>query len=181
MSYSEVFDEQKDFEISEIEESGIGFVPEEIKPEYESPSISMNTGGRFVKHEVIGGATVRQRVGDKPIEVSISGVCFQSTADDLILLRNAKYAKLLSDRFPNGNLKAHIVSVSTDPMSEGGAAPIHGEDGKEPELLYTYSIEAVEILDIGDAELEGLDNLSQVFSETAEAAGEEIDEILSNF
>lgn len=140
------FENSVDFEINEITGSETGPVPREpIEFEYPNPAISIDTGGNFVSHEIIGGATVRQRIGDQPLEISIDGVVTENTASKLDLLRNATSVTLLSGRFAQDSIRVHVVSISTDPMSSGGAA-----DLKSGQFLYSFSLECVEILEVGD-------------------------------
>lgn len=147
MEMSTAFDDPNNFriEIPADAESDTGPVPEVINFEYTNPAISINTGGRFIKHGIIGGATVRQRIGDEPLEIDITGVCIEQTARQIALLRNAKYVILYSGHLPVGSIRAQIVSISTDPFEEGGAVKL-GED----EFLYSYTLNAVEIDDSGD-------------------------------
>jgi len=108
--------------------------------EYSNPAVGIDTGGNFVKHDIIGGPTVRQKVGSQPMQISIKGIAKEETAKDLEVLRNAKQATLISDRFAEDAVTVHIVSVTTDPMEDGGAADI-----VEGEFLYSFSLECVEI------------------------------------
>lgn len=132
-------------EVPDNEGSETGPTPDEILFEYSNPSIDISTGSNFVTHDIIGGATVRQRIGDKPLDISISGICTENTARKLELLRNAKKVTLLSDRFSQSSITCHVGSLSTSPLEDGGAA-----DLKSGNFLYTYSLNCVEILDTGD-------------------------------
>lgn len=142
-SYSNVID----FEIDSIADGETGQLPDApIEFEYPNPSIGIDTGGNFVKHDIIGGATVRQRIGDQPLEISISGVCVEETASKLEMLRNAQSVTMLSNRFPQDSITAHVISVSTDPMEDGGSADL--VSGK---FLYAFSLECVEITQFSEA------------------------------
>lgn len=142
------FQDALDFEITNITGSDTGPVPNgSIEFEYPNPAIGVDTGGNFVTHDIIGGATVRQRIGDQPLEISIGGVATEDTVAELELLRNALAVTLLSDRFSQNSVRVHVVSVSTDPLSDGGAA-----DLRTGEFLYQFSLECVEILDTGEIE-----------------------------
>jgi len=124
--------------LSEIEE-----IEQTISFEYEAPAISVDTAGRFVSHEIIGGTTVRQKIGEDPVEVEIDGVCKESTARRIDNLRNAKYATIYSNRLPAGSLQVQFASTSTTPMSNSGAVGIN-DNGAE--FLYNFSLSTVEVI-----------------------------------
>lgn len=115
----------------------------EIRFDHSAPAIGIDTGGRFVKHEIVGGPVVRQRVGAEPIEVSITGVCKEPTAKELDRLRTVDYGTIYSNRLPNESLDVHFVSTSTQPLSDGGAVELKDDDA---EFLYTYDLECVEVV-----------------------------------
>lgn len=145
-SYGQDFTE---FEIDSIvwEEDAVDEV-DSIEPQYSSPAIAVDSAGRFVTHEIIGGKTVRQKIGEDPIEISIDGVCKESTARDLDLLRDAKYGKIRANRLPFEGIRVHFASISTEPFDDAGAVALSNEgmaDQTESEFLYTYSIECVEL------------------------------------
>lgn len=158
--YKDAYTDFVEFEIIDIVDSDSGQSPDgPITFEYPNPAISVDSGSNFAKHEIIGGTTVRQRIGDQPLHVSISGVANAETARELDKLRNAQNATILSDRFPQDSLLVHVVSVSTDPLEDGGAA-----DMKSGQFLYTFDMECVEIHDSADiavADSEIPDNLTQ--------------------
>lgn len=133
-----------EFKISNIQwEEDAARTPGEIEPQYGSPAISVDTKGRFVKHEIIGGTTVRQKIGENPVEVSINGVCGESVARDLDALRDAKWGDIFSGRFPSDSLRVQFASVSTSPMEDSGAVPL---DGDQSEFLYNYDLSCIEVL-----------------------------------
>jgi len=107
---------------------------------YTNPTIAIDTSGRFAKHEIVGGTTVRQKIGEDPINVSINGVCKPQTAKNIDKLRNAINGKIFSDRLPGGSLVVQFGSTSTEPLDDGGAADI--EDGK---FLYTFQMNCIEV------------------------------------
>jgi hypothetical protein len=111
--------------------------------DYPNPTVSIDTSGRFAKHEIIGGATVRQKIGEDPINISVNGVCKRRTANQIDSLRDAKSGKIFSDRLPGSNdaLRVQFGSTMTEPLSDGGAADI--EDG---EYLYSFQINAIEVI-----------------------------------
>ena len=51
-----------------------------IPLEYEQPNVSISSQARYVEHEVIGGMTVRQKVGEEPKQIAIDGICLEDTA-----------------------------------------------------------------------------------------------------
>jgi hypothetical protein len=114
----------------------------DIEFEYKSPAISVDTSGRFKTHEIIGGTTVRQKIGDDPIEVSVNGVCKESTAKKLDELRNASYGVILTNRLPNDFLRVQFASTSTSPMDDAGAVAISDQ---QSEFLYNFTLSAVEV------------------------------------
>lgn len=143
--YSSVWDDFSQFKISEVEQSDTGIAPANVEFEYKNPAISIDTGGDFVEHNIVGGATVRQRIGDRPLEVDISGVCEEGTANDLDRLRNAEFGTIESSRFPTDSITVHFVSINTSPLKDGGAVKQDSD-----EFLYTYTLNCVEIRDSAD-------------------------------
>lgn len=176
-SVSEAYDERVPFKITDLElerDSSFAFTKTEnnkIVParnaetteedtlfakdiqfgEFSNPSVAIDGAGRFAKHEIIGGATVRQKVGEDPLNISIDGVCDERTANRIDGLRNVKKATIISSRLPGsqregGNssggasMTVQFGSTSTEPLGDGGVADL--ETG---ELLYSYSIEAIEV------------------------------------
>lgn len=130
-----------DFEIDSIAyEDDAAATPTPITFEYAAPGISVDTKGRFAKHEIVGGSTVRQKIGEDPVEVSISGVCKESKARKLDNLRDAKYGTIYSNRLPGGSLTVQFASVSTSPMEETGAVELG-----ETDFLYTFDMTCVEV------------------------------------
>lgn len=111
-----------------------------IEFEYENPSIAIDSAGRFKKHKIIGGKTVRQKIGEDALNIRIEGICKQDTAKKIDSLRDAKEGKLSSDRFYNSSIKVQFASASTDPMRDGGAAEL-----KSGDLLYRFVLNCVEI------------------------------------
>jgi hypothetical protein len=122
---------------------GIGGTWGEVEFDYSAPSITVDTGGRFATHEIVGGPVVRQRIGSEPIEVSITGVCKERIAKQLDRLRTVEYGTLYSNRLPDESLDVQFITVSTQPLSDGGA--VEAKDNLA-EFLYTYDIECVEVV-----------------------------------
>jgi hypothetical protein len=119
--------------------------------EFDNPTVAIDGGGRFVKHNIIGGPVVRQKIGEEPLQVSVNGVCDKRTANKIDFLRNVNSATFISSRLPGsasenniaeggGSLRVQIGSTSTEPITDGGAADL--ETG---EYLYSYSINAIEV------------------------------------
>jgi hypothetical protein len=125
--------------------------PKIVIDEYPNPTVSIDGAGRFAKHEIIGGATVRQKIGEDPLNISVNGVCEEKTANKIDALRDAKVGRMYSTRLPGstdsegdddgGSMLVQFGSTSTEPITDGGAA-----DFKTGELLYTYSINAIEVI-----------------------------------
>lgn len=111
--------------------------------DYPNPTVSIDTSGRFAKHDIIGGTTVRQKIGEDPINLSINGVCKRQTANQIDALRDAKNGKIISDRLPGGSdgLRVQFGSTSTEPMTDGGSA-----DLKDGRYLYSFQINAIEVI-----------------------------------
>lgn len=107
--------------------------------DYANPDIEVDGSARFAVHEIVGGTTVRQRIGQDPIEIAIDGVCDEDTAAEVDLLRSAELVTVISARLEN-NVRCQVASTSTAPLSSGGAA-----DMKSGEFLYEYSINLVEV------------------------------------
>jgi len=104
---------------------------------YEQPDIIVDSSSRFVEHEILGGTTVRQKVGENPDQVEISGVCLQSEANQIDKLKKTNFVELISHR---RNLdSAQVVDTNTEPFEPGGAI-----DDKNQEMLYFFTIQLVE-------------------------------------
>lgn len=143
--YTDVYEKNhKDFEIDGIEyEDDASETPDPIEFKYEAPAISVDTAGRYSKHSIIGGSTVRQKIGEEPIQVTVKGVVKESTARKLDSLRDARFGTIYSDRLPDSSLQVHFASTSTSPLEDSGAVAITDED--EPEFLYTFNLSCVEV------------------------------------
>ena len=144
-SYKDAYKQNHvDFEISgiEYEEDAQGAQPDPIEFEYPAPSIAVDTAGRFATHKIVGGSTVRQKIGEDPVQVNVGGVCTEATARALDGLRDAEFGTIFSNRLVGGSLTVHFGSVSTSPMEDGGAAALTG-DG---EFLYQFDLSCVEVV-----------------------------------
>lgn len=119
--------------------------------DFGNPSVAIDASGRFAKHEIIGGTTVRQKVGEDPLNVAINGVCTERTANQIDTLRDASSGVIIGPRMPgsagsdnSGSLRVQFGSTSTEPLEDGGAAMFSGDSAGE--LLYSYSINAIEVI-----------------------------------
>lgn len=140
MAYESSFEDRASTILTDISTDGDVELFEEIDfSPYDNPNIAIDSSARFSVHEIIGGTTVRQKIGEDPTEVEISGVCTEDVATRVDELRKAKLVTLLSDRVPDG-LRCQVASTSTDPLSDGGAA-----DMNEGDFLYEYNINLVSI------------------------------------
>jgi len=142
MSYQDAFNDRTPVVMESIEADDEGVqVPDEIEfTPNDNPDISVDTSGRFATHKIIGGVTVRQKIGEDPVEIGVRGVCDEETAKDIDQLRNAKVANFISDRI---SMTVHVASTGTSPLEQGGAADMDTGD-----LLYTYRLNLVGIEDI---------------------------------
>lgn len=142
MSFQNTFNDRTPVVINSIKPDDEGVqVPETIEfSPNDNPDISVDTSGRFAKHEIIGGATVRQKVGEDPVEIGVKGVCNEEVAQKIDRLRNAKSANFISDRI---SMTVQVASTGTSPFEEGGAADMDTGD-----LLYTYNLSLVGIEDV---------------------------------
>lgn len=139
--YADAFDDRAATLITEIqtdESIELAFDEIDFSP-YDNPNISVDSSARFSVHEIIGGTTVRQKIGEEPTEVNIEGVCTEQVAVRIDQLRRAFVVTLLSDRIPNG-IRAQVASASTEPLEDGGAANMD-----RGEFLYEFNINLVEI------------------------------------
>ena len=139
--YATSFDDRASTIITNITTDGdveLGFSEIDFSP-YDNPNINVTSGARFAVHEVIGGTTVRQKIGEEPTEITIQGVCTENVSVQIDLLRRALLVTLLSDRTPNG-IRAQVASATTEPLEDGGAADMNRGD-----FLYEFTINLVEI------------------------------------
>lgn len=107
---------------------------------YGNPSVSTDSSGRFATHEIIGGTTVRQKVGEDPMEITINGVCTETVAQRVNQLNKAKLVSINSDVI-GGLIRGQIASTSTDPIDDGGGVNMDGG-----EFLYEFTINFVEVV-----------------------------------
>lgn len=103
---------------------------------YSQPDIEVDTSGRFATHEVIGDTTVRQKLGDSPAEISITGVCTEEEANRVDVLSNYDYVEVVSSRWEG---TAQVASANTSPLSSGGT------QNASEEWLHDFTIELSEV------------------------------------
>lgn len=141
MSYKDTFPNRVSIVIDNIEPDDDGVnVPTQIEfAPRDNPDISVDTAGRFSKHNIIGGDIVRQKIGEEAINVTVKGICDEPTAQDIDRLRNAKEGTLISDRI---TLRCQFGSMSTNPAESGGAIDMDTGD-----YLYNYTLN---LIGVGD-------------------------------
>ena len=117
----------------------------EITFEYEQPNVSVDTNARFIEHEVIGGMTVRQKVGEEPMEINVDGICTRGEARLIDNLYEETTVEFNSYR--TGVVIAQVVSTSTDPYDDGGAVAVFDNEDEDSssDTIYTFSISLVEV------------------------------------
>lgn len=103
----------------------------------DNPDISVDSSGRFATHDIIGGITVRQKIGSEPFEITVSGVCDEETAKDIDKLKYARAGIFISERI---SIRVDFASMSTDPLEQGGAVDMDTGD-----MLYSYTLNLVGI------------------------------------
>ena len=125
-------------------ESGVTEI-DGITPEYDQPDVSISSQGRYVEHEVIGGMTVRQKVGEEPKQISVTGLCLEDTASDFEDLHREDFITfthhILGGAGEAGSMNFQVESVDIDPFSSGGGVATSGD---ETEMVYQYNITLVE-------------------------------------
>jgi len=141
MSYIDAYKGRSDTVIENITtDTDVTLTFNEIDFEpYGNPTISVDTSARFAVHDILGGTTVRQKIGEKPREISISGVCTETVVRKVNQLNKAKLVSLNSDVIGDV-VRCQVASTSTDPLDDGGAADMDGG-----EFLYDFSISLVEV------------------------------------
>lgn len=141
MSLHDAYEDRPEFEITDLRyEDDAVETYSSIEFEYGAPAVTIDNKGRFVTHPIIGGTTVRQKIGEEPREVTVDGVVIEETARQLDTLRDAKRGTIISRRIPGDEMECQFASVSTNPMTDGGS--VRMTDG---EFLYTFSLNVVEI------------------------------------
>jgi len=110
---------------------------------YKKPSISVKTQANFAEHDVFGDVTVRQKLGEKPDEISVEGICTAEEANDVDELVYHEVVELVSNRWSG---VVHVASTSTNPISEGGGMDL------DSDWIYSFTIECVEITESMNAD-----------------------------
>ena len=141
MSYVDAFRGRSETVIENITtDEGTILTFDEIDFEpYGNPTVGVETSARFAVHEILGGTTVRQKIGEDPREITVQGVCTEDVAFRINQLEKAKLVSLNSDSI-GGIARCQVASTSTDPMERGGAADMDGGD-----FLYDYNINLIEV------------------------------------
>jgi hypothetical protein len=124
---------------------------------YGNPSVSADSAGRFAVHEIVGGSTVRQKLGEEPREITVDGVCTEDVAQQVNELHKAELVSLNSETL-NDIIRCHVGSTSTEPIEPGGAADMDGGD-----FLYDFSISLVEVETYSEAEIDFIESLPDNF------------------
>lgn len=127
-----------------------------VEFKYKQPSVSVSTSANFSEHDVFGDVTVRQKLGEKPDEISVEGMCTAEEANFVDQLIYQEIVELVSHRWSG---VVHVASTSTDPITDGGGQDLEGD------WLYSFTVECVEITeqfnDIADVETRDLLNLGE--------------------
>lgn len=141
MTYKEAYVGRSETILEQIETDNdvfLGFNKIDFEP-FGNPTIAVDSSARFAVHEIIGGTTIRQKIGEDPREIEVSGVCNEEVSRKLAQLHKAKYLSLNSAVIDD-IVRCQIASVSTDPLEDGGAA-----DMDKGDFLYDFTINLVEI------------------------------------
>lgn len=141
MSYREAYRGRSSTTIENVttdDDISLPFEQVDFEP-FGNPTVDVDSSARFAVHEIIGGTTVRQKIGEDPREIGVSGVCTEDVAQQLNQLHKAELVALNSEML-NGIIRCQVASVSTTPLEDGGAV-----DMDEGTFLYDFSISLVEI------------------------------------
>lgn len=146
MSIQDAYEnEHVDFEIRPEYEDDAEETYDIISFRYAAPAISVDTSGRYATHEIIGGTTVRQKIGEDPVEVEVTGVCLESTARKIDTLRDADYGTILAGRLPGDRMDVQFASTSTSPLEDSGAVDIEQANAGDAEFLHTFTLSCTEV------------------------------------
>lgn len=131
-------------EFEDPRESGVTEI-NGITPEYDQPNVSISSQARYVEHEVIGGMTVRQKVGEEPKQIAVDGLCLEDVASDFEDLHEEDFVTfthhILGGAGEAGSMNCQVESVDIDPFTDGGGVATNSD---ESEMVYQYSITLVE-------------------------------------
>lgn len=142
MSYVTAFEGRSETLIEEVstdESTSLPFSTIDFSP-YGNPDVSVTSGARYATHEIIGGTTVRQKLGEDPREIEVSGVCTEPVAQQVNQLHKADLCSLNSDVVGGELIRCQIPSTSTKPLESGGSADMDGG-----EFLYDFNINLIEV------------------------------------
>lgn len=126
---------------------------------YKQPSISVSTSANYAEHDVFGDVTVRQKLGEKPDEISVEGICTAQEANRVDDLIYEEVVELVSNRWSG---VVQVASTSTNPITEGGGKDL------DSEWVYSFTVECVEIT-------ESMDNIDLMEEELLELETDFID------
>lgn len=131
-------------------QSSSGQFTEELNFVYEQPDISLSTGARYVEHDLIGGATVRQRMGEEAVKVDMTGLCTEDEANLIDRLHNAQYVELISYRTKDIDVSLfHVETADTEPFDSGGGFRVKDDraetDDSEVGMVYDFSVSLTEL------------------------------------
>lgn len=87
------------------------------------PNIGVATSNRYVEHETVDGAIIRQKVGQGNKEITMEGLCTTPEANLIDNLPNENRVFINSNRF-RGNVT--IDTTSTSPIEDGGGMDLDG-------------------------------------------------------
>lgn len=109
---------------------------EKIELTFPQPNISKDAGTNTVEHDVIGGKTIVQKLGEKATEIEIEGICTIDEADQIDRILKDDVIYLRSYRHEG---YAVLDSTSTTPISNGGAI-VGARNGCKFEWSHEFTI-----------------------------------------
>jgi hypothetical protein len=142
MSYVSAFEGRSETLIEQVttdDDVSLSFEIIDFDP-YGNPDVSVTAGSRYATHDIIGATTVRQKLGEEPREIEVSGVCTEPVAQQVNRLHRAELCSLNSDVVAGELIRCQIPSTSTNPLESGGSADMDG--GK---FLYDFNINLIEV------------------------------------
>lgn len=110
-----------------------------LELEYSQPDIEVNSSANYVDHNVFGDVTVRQKTGESPDQISMTGICTEEEANLIDNLPAFDYVDVLSSRWSGF---AQVASTNTSPYEEAGAQRGDGQ------WLHSFTIELVEVTEV---------------------------------
>jgi hypothetical protein len=115
---------------------------ETLELTFPQPNISKDAGTKTIEHDIIGGKTVLQKIGEEATEIEIEGICTRDESmtidemvnDDVIYVRSHRHEGY-----------AVLDSASTSPISDGGGIIGVTNGGKEFNWSHEFTISCKEI------------------------------------